>query len=278
MGPGAEGSPAPQPGQAPGAQRGGAATAGKVARAGLILPAWNEEAALPLVLAELPEGLFERVVVVDNGSTDRTAERAREGGAEVVHEPRRGYGSACLAGIAALGAASPGGAAALGPMDVIAFVDADHSDYPEDLSLVLAPLLAGRADLVIGSRILGGAGLDALLPQAWFGNRLACFLMRILFGVRATDLGPMRAIRVDALEHLRMGDRTFGWTIEMQLKAHAAGLWVREVPVRYRPRIGTSKITGTLQGTLRAGSKILGWIFLWRLKTLFPAGRIPRFR
>jgi glycosyltransferase involved in cell wall biosynthesis len=251
---------------------------GRTRRVGLVIPAWNEEAALPLVLGELPSGLFARVVVADNGSTDRTAELARAGGAEVVHEPRRGYGSACLAGLAALARPGPDGAAPLGPGDAVAFVDADHSDYPEDLAAVLAPLLAGDADLVIGSRILGGAGLDALLPQAWFGNRLACFLMRLLFGVRASDLGPMRAIRVDALEHLGLGDRTFGWTIEMQLKAHAAGLRVREVPVRYRPRIGTSKITGTLSGTVRAGFKILGWIFAWRLRTLFPSGRIPRFR
>ena len=152
---------------------------------------------------------------------------------------------------------------------MVVFLDADHSDYPEDLPRVLAPVLEDRAELCIGSRILGGASLGALLPQAWFGNRLACLLMRLLFGARYTDLGPFRAIRADALRALAMGDRDFGWTIEMQLKAHTTGLRVVEVPVRYRARIGSSKITGTLAGTLRAGWKIVGWILAWRLKLLF---------
>ena len=127
----------------------------------------------------------------------------------------------------------------------------------------------GRAEFVLGSRILGGATLSALLPQAWFGNRLACFLMRVLFGARYTDLGPFRAIRVRAFKRLQMADTGFGWTIEMQLKAHSAGLRVSEVPVRYRPRVGKSKITGTVRGTLRAGAKILGWIGAWRVRTWF---------
>ncbi len=235
-------------------------------RVGVILPAFDEEQALPLVLAELPRDAVDVIVVVDNGSTDRTADVARENGAVVVHESRRGYGQACLAGIAALlGDAPEPSIDPLSDEDVIVFLDADHSDYPEDLLDVVRPILEGRADFVIGSRILGGAGLDALLPQAWFGNQLACFLMRLLFGARYTDLGPFRALRVDALRALHMADRDFGWTIEMQLKAHSQKLRVVEVPVRYRARIGKSKITGTVSGTLRAGWKILGWIFAWRL-------------
>jgi glycosyltransferase involved in cell wall biosynthesis len=206
-------------------------------------------------------------VVVDNGSTDGTAGVARAGGAHVVPEPRRGYGRACLTGIATLLEGRPG-VEPLGDEDVVVFLDADHSDYPEDLEALLAPLLSGRAELVIGSRILGGADRRALLPQAWFGNRLACGLMRLLFGARYTDLGPFRALRVRALRALAMGDEGFGWTIEMQLKAHSLGLAVVEVPVRYRPRIGRSKITGTVSGTLRAGARILTWIFAWRVRTL----------
>lgn len=227
-----------------------------------MLPALNEEAALPLVLAELPPGVVTRIVVVDNGSTDRTAEVAREAGAEVVSEPRRGYGRACLTGIARL----LDGPEGLGDDDVIVFLDADHSDYPEDITALVEPIVRREADFVIGSRILGGATMDALLPQAWFGNRLATGLMRLFFGARYTDLGPFRALRVGTLRGLHMADENFGWTIEMQLKAHSQGVRTLEVPVRYRARIGTSKITGTLSGTLRAGYKILGWILWWRLQ------------
>lgn len=235
-------------------------------RVGLVLPALNEEDALPRVLDELPEGVCDVVCVVDNGSTDRTGEVARAAGASVLREDRRGYGQACLTGIDWLWSGD-GLRPPLGDDDVIAFLDADHSDYPEDIHAILRPLLERRAELVIGSRVLGGASLEALLPQAWFGNRLACFLMRVLFGARYTDLGPFRAVDVAALRAMRMQDRTFGWTVEMQLKAKSLGLRVVEVPVRYRPRIGTSKITGTVSGTLRAGWKILAWIGAWRVKT-----------
>ncbi len=231
-----------------------------------MIPAVDEEAALPHVLAELPRAWVDRLVVVDNGSRDRTAEVARAGGAEVVREERRGYGRACLSGCAQLLRAGADGAAALADEDVIAFLDADHSDYPEELPAVVGPVLAGEADLVIGSRILGGADRHVLLPQAWFGNRLACLLMRVLFRARYTDLGPFRALSVQALKRLGMRDTDFGWTVEMQLKAHSGGLRVAEVPVRYRRRIGRSKITGTWSGTLRAGVKILGWIIRWRLR------------
>lgn len=246
-------------------------TAGRARRVGLVIPALDEEQALPLVLADLPRAWVDRVVVVDNGSRDRTGEVARAGGAEVVREERRGYGQACLAGIARLLEPSGGGPPPLEDEDVICFLDADHSDHPEELPAIVGPVLEGRADLVLGSRVLGGADMRALLPQAWLGNRLACLLMRVLFGARYTDLGPFRALSVGALRELGMRDTGFGWTVEMQLKARSYGLRVLEVPVRYRRRIGTSKITGTVAGTLRAGWKILGWIGVWRL-------RLPRAR
>ncbi len=271
----------------------------KSRRVGVVIPALNEEEALPLVLEELFAALaglesissgllrvdlnedmpidtspaFSRVVVVDNGSADRTAEVARSHGAQVISELRRGYGQACLAGLAAL-LEGPG---ALEDTDVVVFLDADHSDYPDDLAAVVEPVWAGNADLVIGSRVLGGATMQALLPQAWFGNRLCCFLMWLLFGVRHTDLGPFRALEVRALKHLAMADTNFGWTIEMQLKASAASMRVVEVPVRYRARIGTSKITGTVRGTIGAGTKILSWIFGWRVKSWVTRGGIPKY-
>jgi len=243
----------------------------------VLIPALDEEGALPLVLSAIPMDLVDLVVVVDNGSRDRTAAVAREGGARVVEEARRGYGQACLAGLELLLEGGPG-IEPLRDADVVVFLDADRSDHPEELSLVAGPVLSDEADLVIGSRMIQAGSRAALLPQARFGNRLACFLIRVLFGARYTDLGPFRAIRADALRHLRMADRDFGWTVEMQLKAAVAGLRVCEVPVRYRPRIGTSKITGTWAGTLGASRKILTWIIGWRLALLFTARRIPRFR
>ena len=225
-------------------------TEAAVPRVSLVIPALNEERSLPLVLAALPPGLLAEVVVVDNGSTDATARVAREAGARVVSEPRRGFGRACLTGIAAL--ERP---------DVVAFIDADFSDHPEELPSVLAPILEGRADLVVGSRTTGRREAGALLPQAVFGNWLATTLVRWFWGVRFTDLGPFRAIAAPALRDLGMRDPDFGWTIEMQVKAAKRGLRCVEVPVSYRRRVGRSKITGTLSGTVRASIKILGTIF-----------------
>ncbi|HEX5717262.1 MAG TPA: glycosyltransferase family 2 protein [Thermoanaerobaculia bacterium] len=219
----------------------------------VVIPALNEERSLPSVLADIPRPPVRRIVVADNGSTDGTARVAREGGAEIVPAPRRGYGSACLAGLDHL--------RRTGPPDIVVFVDADWSDHPEELPGLIAPILAGEADLVIGSRILGRREPGALLPQARAGNLVACAMIRLLYGHRFTDLGPFRAIRWEALERLKMSDPNFGWTAEMQVKALRHGLRCAEVPVSYRRRVGVSKITGTVSGTIRAGYKIL-WTVL----------------
>jgi glycosyltransferase involved in cell wall biosynthesis len=219
-----------------------------------IIPALNEEAALAPMLDGLRAALDAvacadaDIVVVDNGSRDATAAVARKHGARVISEPRRGYGQACLAGIAALSAGT----------EIIVFLDADGSDDPEDLARLLAPVLDGKADLVLGSRTAAAKSSGAFTPQQAFGNWLATGLMRLFFGARYTDLGPFRVIRREALQRLEMQDTNFGWTIEMQIKAHRAGLRVREIPVNYRNRIaGESKISGTLNGTVRAAWKIL---------------------
>ncbi|HVG09916.1 MAG TPA: glycosyltransferase family 2 protein [Thermoanaerobaculia bacterium] len=219
----------------------------------VVIPALNEERSLPSVLSDIPRPPVRRIVVADNGSADGTARVAREGGAEVVPAPRRGYGSACLAGLDHL--------RRTGPPDIVVFVDADWSDHAEELPGLIAPILAGEADLVIGSRILGRREPGALLPQARAGNLVACAMIRLLYGHRFTDLGPFRAIRWEALERLQMADPSFGWTAEMQVKALRHGLRCAEVPVSYRRRVGVSKITGTVSGTIRAGYKIL-WTVL----------------
>jgi glycosyltransferase involved in cell wall biosynthesis len=235
----------------------------------VIIPALDEQESLAAVLAELPRGMVDdpraagelpgspvaparyhvrEAVVVDNGSRDRTAAVARAAGATVIAEPRRGYGAACLAGLAHL---------RRDPPDIVAFLDADHSDDPRQLSEILAPVLAGRAELVIGSRTLGEHEPGSLTALQQFGNRVASALLRLLFGLGATDLGPFRAIRWGALESLGMRDRDFGWTVEMQARAARAGLRVVEVPVRYRRRTGRSKISGTVRGVMGAGWKVL---------------------
>jgi glycosyltransferase involved in cell wall biosynthesis len=223
----------------------------------VVIPAFNEERALPGVLAEIPSPPVRRIVVGDNNSRDRTAQVATDGGAVVVAARRQGYGSACLAALAWLRANQP--------PEIVVFLDADHSDHPAELPALIAPILAGATDLVIGSRVLGAHERGALLPQARFGNWLATRLIALLYGVRFTDLGPFRAIRWSSLEGLKMRDPDFGWTAEMQVKAARRGLRCAEVPVSYRRRAGVSKITGTVRGTLLAGWKILGWTLgAWR--------------
>jgi glycosyltransferase involved in cell wall biosynthesis len=229
---------------------------------GVIIPAYNEEASLPLVLRDLPD--VGRVVVVNNASTDATARVAREAGATVVDEPRRGYGSACLAGIVAL---SPWAQAIRDAPAVIVFLDGDYADHPDWLPRLVEPVLAGQADFVLGARTADLREPGAMPPQSVCGNRLACFLMRLLWGVSFNDLGPFRAIRFDTLHNLGMEDTNFGWTVEMQIKAVVAGLRIMEIPVPYRRRIGTSKISGTISGTIRAGTKILSTIARYAWKT-----------
>jgi glycosyltransferase involved in cell wall biosynthesis len=219
----------------------------------VVIPAFNEEASLPRVLADLPHPPVRRVVVADNNSRDRTAEVAREGGAVVVPAPVQGYGSACLAGLAHLRENDP--------PEIVVFLDADYSDHPEELPRVIEPIVKGEADVVIGSRTLGKRERGALLPQARAGNLVACLLIRLLYGHRYTDLGPFRAARWSHFEALKMEDPNFGWTAELQVKALKRGLRVVEVPVSYRKRVGVSKITGTIKGTLLAGYKILWTVF-----------------
>lgn len=227
-------------------------------RIAVIIPALNEEASLPLVLADLPKDILEEIVVVDNGSHDRTPYVAREAGATVLHEQRRGYGWACLAGIEHLKIRMP---------DIVVFLDGDYSDHPEELAEVVQPIVTDGYDLVIGSRTTGEAESGALLPHARFGNALATRLITLLYGFTYSDLGPFRAIRFAALLELGMTDCTYGWTVEMQIKAIHKGLRITEVPVRYRQRIGASKVSGTLKGTLMAGYKILWTVFRYARRT-----------
>lgn len=216
----------------------------------VIIPAFNEARAIGQVVRDIPDGLVEEVIVVNNASTDETEANARRAGAIVLREDRKGYGWACLRGIAHARTLQP---------DVVVFLDGDYSDHPEEMRALVLPIVNGEADFVIGSRMLGRREPGAMLPQALIGNRLACFLMRVLWDVRYTDLGPFRAIRFDALESLDMQDRTFGWTIEMQIKAALQGLRIVEVPVSYRRRVGVSKVTGTIRGTVQASIRIL-WL------------------
>ncbi len=223
-------------------------------RISVIIPVFNEQDAIEKVIGDIPGNLPTEIIVVDNGSTDQTAKLAAAMGAHIVRENRRGYGSACLAGIAATN-----------EPDIVVFLDGDYSDHPNEMPDLIAPILENRADLVIGSRTLGNSEPGALMIQARFGNRLATSLIKILFGVSYTDLGPFRAIRYLTLLDLNMRDKTFGWTVEMQVKAAKQALKIQEVPVSYRKRIGVSKITGTLKGTLKAGWKILFTIFKYWL-------------
>jgi glycosyltransferase involved in cell wall biosynthesis len=214
----------------------------------VIIPAFNEARAIGQVIGDIPSGLVDEVVVVNNASTDETEANARAAGATVVAEEQRGYGAACLRGIEYARAKQP---------DVVVFLDGDYSDHPDEMPRLIEPIAADEADFVVGSRIRGDAEPGALLPQAQMGNRLACTLMKQIWGAAYTDLGPFRALRFRDLLALDMQDETFGWTIEMQIKALEAGLRVDEVPVSYRRGIGPSKITGTLSGTVKASAKIL---------------------
>ncbi|WP_020566992.1 glycosyltransferase family 2 protein [Neolewinella persica] len=222
----------------------------------VIIPAYNEEESIALVVKEIPRSWVRDIIVCNNNSKDNTAQVARDAGAVVVDQPRPGYGSACLKGMEYI-AARP---LAEYP-DIVVFVDGDHSDYPEQLPDLINPILNDGADMVIGSRALGDLEPGSMQPQQIFGNWLATTLIKLIYRTEFTDLGPFRAIRYDQLLALEMNDPDFGWTVEMQVKAAKAGIRCVEVPVRYRNRIGVSKVSGTLRGTILAGHKILWTIF-----------------
>lgn len=221
----------------------------------VIIPAYNEEQSIGLVLANIPR-IVREVIVCNNASTDQTAEIARASGAVVLDEGQRGYGSACLKAIEYItqkpGTAQP---------DIVVFMDADYSDYPEELPSLIAPIVQEDVDLVIGSRVLGDMQKGAMMPQQIFGNWLATNLIRMFYSYHFTDLGPFRAIKFQKLLELEMEDRDFGWTVEMQVKAAKKRLYCKEVPVNYRKRVGISKVSGTIRGSLLAGHKILWTIF-----------------
>jgi len=221
-------------------------------RVSVIIPTHNEAQAIERVLADLPSELTTEVVVVDSNSNDGTPEIAARMGARVVQEPRRGYGQACLTGLAAANAP-----------DVVVFLDGDYSDRPSELPILLAPIIEGRADITLGSRLQGQRSVGALPWHQAFGNRLAARLIKLLYGLKISDLGPFRAGRADVLRALTLEETTYGWAVEMILKGVLAGFRVVEVPVSYHPRIGESKISGTLKGTVGAAWFILGLIVLY---------------
>ncbi|MFT6850250.1 MAG: glycosyltransferase involved in cell wall biosynthesis [Sphingobacteriales bacterium] len=223
----------------------------------VIIPAFNETTSIGKVINAIPKDLVNEIIVVNNGSTDDTAQVAENAGATVLMENRKGYGSACLCGINYLAQKSQ-------LVDVVVFIDGDYSDYPEQLPLLINPIKNNNVDMVIGSRALGKRQSGSMMPQQIFGNWLATTLIKLLYGVTYTDLGPFRAIKFSRLLELDMKDTTYGWTVEMQVKAAKRKFFTTEVAVDYRQRIGVSKITGTVKGTILAGYKIITTIFLLR--------------
>ncbi len=220
----------------------------------VIIPAYNEENSIAKVIADIPKALINEVIVVNNNSNDDTYINARNAGASVLHEERPGYGYACLKGIEYIRLLQPS-------PDIVVFIDADYSDHPEEMPLLVQPIINEGMDMVIGSRALGKKERGSMTVQQVFGNWLATRLLKLIYHIRYTDLGPFRAIRYDKLLEINMQDTTYGWTVEMQLKAAKLKMKVTEVPVSYRKRIGFSKISGTLKGTILAGYKIITTIF-----------------
>jgi glycosyltransferase involved in cell wall biosynthesis len=224
----------------------------------VIIPAYNEEDSIANVINDIPE-IVDEVIVVNNNSNDDTEKNATRAGATVLTETNKGYGFACLKGLEYLACQSE-------KPDIVIFLDGDYSDYPEELSKLVKPIIDDNIDLVIGARKKGLRAKHSMTPQQVFGNWLATFLMKMFFGARFTDLGPFRAIKYEKLLALQMEDKTYGWTVEMQLKALKQRLLYIEIPVKYRQRIGASKVSGTIKGTIFAGFIILGWIFKYGFK------------
>lgn len=224
----------------------------------VIIPAYNEEASIGKVIAEIPETVYE-IIVISNNSTDDTEKNARAAGATVLSEERKGYGYACLKGMDYVAAQDH-------KTDIIVFLDGDYSDYPEELTKIVTPILEEDIDLVIGARVKELREKGTMTGPQIFGNWLATSLMKLFFGARYTDLGPFRAIKYDKLLALEMEDKTYGWTVEMQLKVLKKNYTYTEIPVKYKNRIGTSKVSGTVKGAIFAGVKILGWIFKYSFK------------
>jgi len=220
----------------------------------VIIPAYNEQDSIGKVIADLPKSILRHIIVCDNASTDTTAQVAKDAGAVVVPAPKKGYGSACLHGIAFI-------KSQMQKPDIVVFIDGDYSDYPAQLPEVVAPIIEQEMDLVIGSRATGNMEAGAMMPQQIFGNWLATNLIKLIYNYHFTDLGPFRAIKWDKLMEIDMKDEDFGWTVEMQVKAAKLKLKTIEVPVKYRVRIGKSKVSGTIKGTFLAGHKILWTIF-----------------
>jgi glycosyltransferase involved in cell wall biosynthesis len=224
----------------------------------VIIPAYNEQDAIANVINDIPD-IVDEIIVVSNNSTDNTEKNAKNAGATVLKEIKKGYGYACLKGLDYIAKLKDKPA-------IIVFIDGDYSDYPEQLTEIIAPIINNDIDFVIGSRVKRLREEGSMTPQQVFGNWLATFLMKLFFGAKFTDLGPFRAIKYDKLLALNMEDKTYGWTVEMQLKALKKELLYIEVPVKYRNRIGISKVSGTLKGSILAGVKILGWIFKYSFK------------
>ena len=224
----------------------------------VIIPAYNEGDSIAKVIADIPD-IVQEVIVVNNNSTDDTAKNAEKAGATVLTENKMGYGYACLCGMRYIDNQSK-------PPAIVVFLDGDYSDYPEDLIKIVTPILEENIDFVVGARKKSLREPGSMTPQQVFGNQLATFLMRLFFGAKFTDLGPFRAIKYEKLKELQMEDKTYGWTVEMQLKVLRKKLAYKEVPVRYKQRIGVSKVSGTVKGTIFAGVKILGWIFKYSIK------------
>ncbi|MBT5289791.1 MAG: glycosyltransferase family 2 protein [Flavobacterium sp.] len=229
----------------------------------VIIPAYNEEDSIAKVINDIPT-IVDEIIVISNNSTDKTEENAANAGATVLKESKRGYGYACLKGMDYIASTS------LSDQEkkttIVVFLDGDYSDYPEQLTELVAPIINDNIDLVIGSRVKELRETGSMTPQQVFGNWLATFLMNIFFGAKFTDLGPFRAIKYQKLLQLKMEDKTYGWTVEMQLKAIKQHFSYIEVPMKYRNRIGISKVSGTLKGSILAGVKILGWIFKYSFK------------